>query len=202
MAGEASHERRSRSRKETRVAILDAARRVAAREGARNLSLRATAAEAGFAPAALYGYFRNKDELLLTLASDDLAAIARAMRAAVERPETASPLAAASSAALALLQQMETIAAASSALRHPAGQNDSERMFNGRLIGALNALSRATGQRTENRAAQSDVVLLAASLTGLAVLARSGRLGALGFGTEELVRRLDARFSEGIGKAN
>lgn len=194
-AGEAIREKRSRARKATRVAILDAARRVAARSGARNLSLRATAAEAGFAPAAIYGYFRNKDELLLALGSDDLTAIARAMRAAFEKPETTSPLAAASTAALKLLQQTETIAAASAALGHPDRQSDPERAFNGRLIGALNMLSRAAGQIPESRAAQIDVVLLAAALTGLAVMARSGRLAALGFVTEELVERLDARFS-------
>src|SRR5687767_3886424 len=56
------------SKAASRIAILDAARRVAARDGARDLSLRGVAAEAGFAPAALYGYFRNKDELLLALA--------------------------------------------------------------------------------------------------------------------------------------
>jgi AcrR family transcriptional regulator len=195
IAGEAKQERRSKSRNATRAAILDAARRVAARNGARQLSLRATAAEAGFAPAALYGYFRNKDELLLALASEDLAALARAMRVAAECHNGASPLAAASSAALALLQQTETIAAASVALRHLAEQSEPERVFNGRLIGVLNALSRATGKSAESRTAQIDVVLLAATLTGLAVLARSGRLEALGYGTEELVARLDAKFS-------
>jgi AcrR family transcriptional regulator len=195
VAGESRLERRSRSRNATRVAILDAARRVAARNGARHLSLRATAAEAGFAPAALYGYFRNKDELLLALASEDLGAIARAMRTAMQSRNATSPLAAASAAALDLLQQTETIAAASAALRRPCEQSESERVFNGRLIGALNALSRATGQSLESRAAQGDVVLLAAALTGLAVLARSGRLSALGFETDELVERLDARFS-------
>jgi AcrR family transcriptional regulator len=194
-AGETKSERRLRSRNATRTGILDAARRVAARDGARNMSLRATAAEAGFAPAALYGYFRNKDELLLALASDDLSVIARAMRVAMERSDAASPLAAASAAALGLLQQTETIAAASAALRHPSEQNEPERIFNGRLIAALNALSRATGQSLESRTAQIDVILLAAVLTGLAVLARSGRLSALGFETEELVERLDARFT-------
>jgi AcrR family transcriptional regulator len=201
ISGEAKRERRSRSRNATRVSILDAARRVAAREGARNLSLRATAAEAGYAPAALYGYFRNKDELLLALASDDLTAIARAMRAAAECPDANSPLAAASAAALALLLETETIAAASAALR-PTERSEPERVFNGRLIGALNALSRATGLRAESRETQTDVVLLAATLTGLALLARSGRLSALGFETDELVRRLDARFSEPEGQRN
>src|SRR6204780_2258138 len=79
-------ERKSRpmgvSRAASRSSILDAARRVAARDGARDLSLRAVAAEAGFAPAALYGYFRGKDDLLLALAADDLSGLARAMRGA------------------------------------------------------------------------------------------------------------------------
>jgi AcrR family transcriptional regulator len=73
-------ERRAREHLATRAAILDAARRVAARDGARDLSLRGVAAEAGFAPAALYSYFTGKDELLLALAAEDLSYIARAMR--------------------------------------------------------------------------------------------------------------------------
>ena len=60
------------SKAASRSSILDAARRVAARDGARDLSLRAVAAEAGYAPAGLYGYFSGKDELLLALAADDL----------------------------------------------------------------------------------------------------------------------------------
>src|SRR5260370_34013471 len=71
-------ERRQRdvSRAASRTAILDAARRVAVRDGARDLSLRGVAAEAGFAPAALYGYFRNKDELVLAFGTDDLTGLA------------------------------------------------------------------------------------------------------------------------------
>jgi hypothetical protein len=37
-------------------------------------------------------------------------------------------------------------------------------------------------------------LLLAATLTGVAVLARSGRLAALGFSTDEIIARLDALF--------
>ena len=90
----------------SRVAILEAARRVAARDGARDLSLRGVAAEAGFAPAALYGYFRSKDELLLALAAEDLTQLARAMRGT-------GGLAGAGAAALDLLRGAETMAAAS-----------------------------------------------------------------------------------------
>jgi len=181
-------ERRPRdaSRQASRIAILDAARRVAARDGARDLSLRGVAAEAGFAPAALYGYFRNKDELLLALAADDLTALARAMR-------DAGGLAGAGAAALSLLKDAETMAAASGALNGTKG-GDAERLFNGRLIAALKALSDASGLPTGNRQSQCDVVLVASALAGLALLTRSGRLSALGFTTDEIISRLDARF--------
>ncbi|HEY2007967.1 MAG TPA: helix-turn-helix domain-containing protein [Rhizomicrobium sp.] len=187
-------ERRQRdvSRQASRIAILEAARRVAARDGARDLSLRGVAAEAGFAPAALYGYFRNKDELLLALATEDLTALARAMRG------SGAGLAGAGAAALELLRGAETMAAASAALTGTPSENgkthEAERLFNGRLIAALKALSDAGGLRSDSRESQCDVVLVAASLVGLALLARSGRLQALGFSPEEMIARLDGRF--------
>lgn len=181
--------RRAQEQTATRAAILEAARKVGARDGARHLSLRAVAAEAGFAPAALYGYFRNKDELLLALAADDLSLVARAMRDAGITAPPAEKLEAAALAAVRLLQQTETLATAPAALA--GGQApDAERIFNGRLIAALRSLSDAAGIRMESRDSQLDTVLLAATLTGLAVMARSGRLGALGFSAEEVVARL------------
>ncbi len=186
--------RREREHSTTRTSILDAARRVAVREGARNLSLRAAAAEAGFAPAALYGYFRNKDELLLALAADDLGGLARAMREAAQAGGNGR-LSAAASVALDLLENTETFAAVSSALPKSAGSGDVERLFNGRLISALTALSEAVGEGSSSRAAQADVVLIAATLTGLALLSRSGRLDALGFGNAELLARLESHFA-------
>src|SRR5258706_12904034 len=130
------------SRAASRTAILDAARRVATRDGARDLSLRGVAAEAGFAPAALYGYFRNKDELLLALAADDLTALARAMRGA------GSGLASAGAVALELLRGAETMAAASAALAG-SSRGDAERLFNWRLIPALKGLSDASAFAAE-----------------------------------------------------
>lgn len=172
----------------TRTVILDAARRVAARDGAREFSLRAVAAEADFAPAALYSYFKNKDELLLALAADDLSDLARAMRGA------GGELTAAASAALEHLQKAETIVAASGALPHQAGSSEAERLFNGRLIAVLKALAETRGTPVSSREAQADTVLLASALTGLAVLARSGRLDALGFGANEIIAAIDRRF--------
>lgn len=191
-AGSPRTERRARQRAASRTSILEAARIVAAREGARNLSLRAVAAEAGFAPAALYGYFAGKDELLLALAADDLSALARAMREAGAGEGKLGPAAA---AALDLLRHNETFAAAQGALPAESGASDAERLFNGRLIAALKVLSDATGQKADSRDNQCDVVLVAAALAGVALLARSGRLAALGFTPEEILARLDAHFS-------
>jgi len=188
-------ERRARERSLTRMAILEAARRVAAREGAANLSLRGVAAEAGFAPAALYGYFANKNALLVALAADDLTALAHALRDA--RGDGRPSLAAAARAALALLENTESFAAVPSALSARAGAGDAERLFNGRLIAALRALSETAGISDRSREDQADIVLLAASLTGLAVLLRSGRLGALGFSDADMIAALDRRFAPG-----
>ena len=66
--------------------------------------------------------------------------------------------------------------------------------IHGRLIAALKALSDASGLPSDSRESQCDVVLVAASLVGLALLARSGRLQALGFAPDEMIARLDSRF--------
>jgi AcrR family transcriptional regulator len=189
------NERRAREHLATRAAILEAARRVAAREGARELSLRGVAAEAGFAPAALYSYFSGKNELLLALAAEDLSFIARAMRGAAASCDGKGKLAAAAAAALSLLRTTETIAAGSAALPASAGTSEAERLFNGRLIGALKVLSDVSGQSPDSREAQCDVLLVAAALSGLALLSRAGRIDALGFSVEEILGRLEARFS-------
>ena len=188
-------ERRAREHLATRAAILDAARRVAARDGARDLSLRGVAAEAGFAPAALYSYFTGKDELLLALAAEDLSYIARAMRGAAAGHEGKGKLAAAAAVALELLRTTETIAAGSAVLPASAGTGDAERLFNGRLIAVLKVLSDVSGQSSDSREAQCDVLLMGAALSGLALLARAGRLDVLGYSIAEILTRLETRFS-------
>jgi AcrR family transcriptional regulator len=188
-------ERRAEARERSRASILSAARRVAARDGARNLSLRGVAAEAGFAPAALYGYFANKDELLLALAADDLAQLSRAMREALSNRGADDKFAAASSAALRLLSDNETFAAAQGALPSPAAGADAQRLFNGRMIQALKVLSEASDLPGDSRESQCDVVLAASALAGLALLARYGRLKALGFSPDEILARLGRRLA-------
>jgi len=192
-------ERRSRQRAANRNAILDAARRVAAREGAGNLSLRAVAAEAGYAPASVYEYFRNRGELVLALASDDMGSLVRALReAAIAKESGLGPLAAAAKAALEVLRASRALPAAAATLEAGQAPTEAERLFNGRLIAALTALAEATGfAPISDRDRQADVVLAASAIAGLAVLSRAGRLKAIGLDEAALLKRLDWRFSPG-----
>jgi AcrR family transcriptional regulator len=187
--------RRAQAHAAARSGILGAARRVAQKSGARELSLRSVAAEAGFAPAALYGYFASKDELLLALAADDLAVLARAVREAASRPQEGGRLGAAAVAAVRHLCDMQSLAAAVGSLHQSSGSSDAERLFNGRMIAALKSLSDAAGNSLDSRERQSDAVLVAAAVAGVALLARSGRLDALGFSVEEILARLNQRFT-------
>src|SRR5947207_13596147 len=103
-------ERRSRQRAANRTAILEAARRVATREDAGDLSLRAVAAEAGYAPASVYEYFRNRAELVLALAAEDLGQLARTLR------DTASGQAGAAKTAFEVLRASGVLPAAAATL--------------------------------------------------------------------------------------
>jgi AcrR family transcriptional regulator len=178
-----------KARNTARREILSAARNLAQREGAARLSLRGVASEAGFAPAALYVYFQNKDELMLTLAADDLGKIAREMQAVSRQKDETAGAQLALSAALALLSNAETLAAATTAMNSRA-KCQAARLFNGRLIAALSALSAATETPAGSREGQADVLLLAATLIGLAALVRSRCLEILGFAPDEMLARL------------
>jgi TPR repeat protein/AcrR family transcriptional regulator len=78
---------RSRKGDAARVALLDAARRIAARDGIDAIRLSAVADEANIAHATAYGYFRSRRELLQSVVAEDLNALSRAMRAVAGLPE-------------------------------------------------------------------------------------------------------------------
>jgi len=185
-------ERKGRQRAANRAAIIDAARRVAARAGTNGLALRAVAAEAGYAPASVYEYFRNRAELVLALAAEDLGQLARVLR---EHPRDGGNLSAAAHVALSLIRESGALGAAASSLESSKVPPDAERLFNGKLIAVLTSLADAAGRSRETRGEQADVVLCAAFIAGLAIFLRSGRLKALGFEENELLERLEARFS-------
>lgn len=190
-------ERRSRQRAANRSAILDAARRVAARDGAGELSLRAVAGEAGYAPASVYEYFRNRAELVLALAAEDMGGLARALRETqTGREGGPGALGAAAKAALDLMRASGALPAAVATLEGANAPPEAERLFNGKMIAALTAFAEAAGRAPpRTREDQADVVLAAAAVTGLAVLARAGRLKTLGLDEETLLARLDRRFA-------
>jgi AcrR family transcriptional regulator len=186
-------ERRTRQRAANRAAILDAARRVASKTELGEIALRAVAAEAGYAPASVYEYFRNRAELVLALAADDLTQLTRALK---DVSADKANIAAAARTALDVVKASGALAASSSVFEE-ALPPEAERLFNGKLIAALTALSEAAALTPlKTREAQADVVLIAASIAGLAMLARSGRLKALGFDEEAFLKRLQARFAK------
>ena len=196
-----SAERRTRQRAANRGLILDAARKVAAR-GDSELSLRAVALEAGYAPASIYEYFRNRSEMMLALAADDLSQLARTLREQMAQPQGMGRapdgrLASAAHLALDYMAQSSGFSAAAAIIEDKTLSPESERLYNGKLIGLLTTLAEVTGRAPlRSRDDQLDVMLAAASIAGIAILARAGRLKALGYDEAELLRRLDRRFAE------
>ncbi len=63
----------------TRATIMETARAVAARDGVEKLTLSKVAAECGLQRAAVYGQFARKEDLLMSIVSEDLASLARTM---------------------------------------------------------------------------------------------------------------------------
>jgi len=70
---------KARDKSAARLSILDAARRLAAKNGIEKITLADVAAEAGIARATVYGYFRNREELLQSVVSDDLTVLTQAV---------------------------------------------------------------------------------------------------------------------------
>jgi AcrR family transcriptional regulator len=71
---------RERHRTELRQAILDAAAETFARDGYDSVSLRAVAEAVGLSHGAIYGYFKDKDELFEALVEQSFDQLAAALR--------------------------------------------------------------------------------------------------------------------------
>lgn len=69
----------SQDRAVARATLMQAARAVAEREGVESVTLSKVASEAGLPRAAVYGQFARKEDLLMSIVSDDLAALARSL---------------------------------------------------------------------------------------------------------------------------
>ncbi|MEY4880441.1 MAG: localization factor PodJL [Pseudomonadota bacterium] len=93
-----------RRRRPARRAILEAARRVLIRDGSEGLSPEAVVRESGMSHDIVYAYFCNRDELLLSIAADELSALSRAAR----DTENTDPKTAASMGILDLPKMVES----------------------------------------------------------------------------------------------
>lgn len=190
MAG-AAEKRREDLRDMKRKAILAAARRVCDEGGPEALTMRAVAAEAGYAPGAVYSYFSGIDELAIALTAEELGHLARRMREAAERAKApAAALEAAAREALkATAGNAPHVRLAGRLISAQALPADLDRTVTGRLIAILETLGgplrAATG--LEGEAAHREILCLAALLIGLRVLESSGRLAPLGYSAEGLL---------------
>jgi TPR repeat protein/AcrR family transcriptional regulator len=79
-----------RERCSARRALLEAARRIAERDGLDAITLGNAADEAGFARTTAYANFSGRDELLQGVVADDLSILLRTMRQAIGYPEPPS----------------------------------------------------------------------------------------------------------------
>ncbi|RFC67082.1 TetR/AcrR family transcriptional regulator [Mesorhizobium denitrificans] len=69
--------RRERQKADTRAELLSAAHELIAEEGYEGLTIRKLAEKVGYAPMSVYSYFADKDEILLAVAEDAFATLAR-----------------------------------------------------------------------------------------------------------------------------
>lgn len=187
----AAERRREDLRDHKRKAILAAARRVCDEGGPEALTMRAVAAEAGYAAGAVYSYFSGIDELAIALTAEELGHLARRMREAAEK--AGSPAAALEAAAREALKatagNAPHVRLAGRLMSAQALPADLDRAVTGRVIAILETLGgplrAATG--LEGEAAHREILCLAALLIGLRVLEGTGRLAPLGYSAESLL---------------
>lgn len=187
--------RRAGQQEQRREHILAAALQVFARDGLEGATVRAIAAEAGYATGALYAYFDGKEEIYAELLSRSLNRLHKAMRQSVSNAAS-SASGRARAAALAFFSyyrqhpdelELGLYLSRGAAPRGLTAELDRE--LNGRLIGVLELIAQPLREHlggppdTANRA----TVRLAALIIGGLILDATGRLKVLGQHAETLV---------------
>ena len=172
------HDRRKEERREAahafkRAEILNAAKRVMERVGAKGLTIRAVASEAGYVPGAVYFYFPSKAAILSDLAVYELAGLTKELRSS--NSKDAADLAS---------RAADTFATASNIFELDTAKRTSpgsERALMGRLISLFQTVSEPLElDKLPPEEAQARALALSATSIGLATLARTGRLQKLG----------------------
>jgi len=80
-----SRARTPEDKERVKAAFIDAGRRLASREGLAAVSLRRVATEAGYAPGAIYQYFRDQQDLFFHIRAEDMQAATESFRRVVAR---------------------------------------------------------------------------------------------------------------------
>jgi AcrR family transcriptional regulator len=177
---ESEHERK-------RKVILDAARRVFERDGAKGLTMRAIASEAGYAAGAVYFYFDSRAAIMAELAVGELTQMTKDIKGMSARNAAER----ASSAARALAQA-ESLFQIDAAEAETAG---SDRQITGKLISLFQTVAEPLGlDNMEGEQANKRALAFAAAVMGLAQMRRSGWLDKLGLSSDETLEILADRL--------
>lgn len=164
-----------------RRAILEAARRVMARDDLDGMKMRTIAREADYTPGALYGYYPSKDHLCVDLSAQALGLAARAIRAGAEEGGVDGALDQLRRHFRARPEDLDLLAGVLRSDRAEFLTGEAGRTFNGRLIAALAPIAEAiAADGTPPETANRQALNLAARELGLLLLENSGRLAALG----------------------
>jgi AcrR family transcriptional regulator len=200
MPAEAALEKKRRGRRDAvrafkRDAILQAARKIFARDGLEGATLRAIAAEAGIAVGTVYLHYPAKESLYAELLAGSLADLQKHLRDAVSRVAAADELTAGALAFYDFYRQRPDDLYLGLYLGQglrPAGLTpELDRLLNGRLIQCYTVLGDAMRRIAplEAEALRAETVSLAAAIAGALMLETTGRLKVLGDTGEAVVRR-------------
>ncbi len=90
---EASQQRRSQEKQEVRAAILQASSELFLERGYASFSLRQVAERIGYSPGTIYLYFRDKDDVLITIMAEGVTRFTEMLTAAAATPDPRERLA-------------------------------------------------------------------------------------------------------------
>jgi AcrR family transcriptional regulator len=196
MANELKQGRRKAVSDLKRGMILDAARKVFETEGLDGASLRAIAAAAGYAPAALYFHFESKEAIYAELLRESLEKLGEAVRRAVSR--STEPAGQLQSAAMAFFRyyadnprdlDLGFYLFRGGMKPHGLGK-DRDQVLNAALESALRPIADAAEAlgvpREEARVLQVETFAHAA---GLLLLSHTGRIRMFGASAVRLMER-------------
>lgn len=175
--------RREASHAYKRAEILAAAQKVLARDGAKGLTIRAVAAEAGYVAGAVYFYFDSKAAIMGELAVHELSSLTKQIRN--EPARDAAERAAAAASAFAAAHTLFTLDTDDEL------EAGNDRALTGRLISLFQTLSEPLElSDLPPKQANARALGFSAAAIGLATLARAGRLDKLGVTAAEALKEL------------